>query len=453
MSLNQRRALYIFFILVFLTATPLISLYAIGYKIGSGFSFRKTGMLILDTEPKGAKIYLDGRIRQNFFKRIYAEDQSYVRTPAKIKNLLPGTYDVLVELPGYWPWQKKLTVNPGQSTFAEDISLFRKNMPELLESGAFIETAVSPGGRNLLTAESSDDKTTFSLIDLENGNKEDFIASGSDNTVNGLWSPNGERVIAGGFIFRVDDWDSPIALDRLIGHNIRNVRWDAINGNRVFYENDEGIHYYDLSDNREKTALVRSDPGDYLPKGDHLYFIKRETGSTRLLIRRLSDDQPAGEINLPNSSYSFLNTERDIINLYDNLSGTLYLIDPFSAYKPLVETLRNIKVAHWVNDNTLLCANDFEIWIFNPKNGRKILLTRISEPLSEVIWHPNNNNIIYVTEKSVNVIEMDDREKYNITKLIELEKIERPILNKKGDILYFSAKIGNQEGVYKLYLQ
>ena len=87
------------------------------------------------------------------------------------------------------------------------------------------------------------------------------------------------------------------------------------------------------------------------------------------------------------------------------------------------------------------------------KNGKKILLTRISEPLSEVIWHPNNNNIIYVTKKSVNVIELDDREKYNITKLIELEKIERPILNKKGDILYFSAKIGNQEGIYKLYIQ
>src|SRR3989339_1238981 len=133
MSLKQRQALFIFFILVFLTATPLISLYAIGYKIGSGFSFQKTGMLILDTDPKGAKIHLDGKIQQNFFKRIYAEEQSYIRTPAKIKNLLPGTYDVRVELPGFWPWQKKLTVNPGQSTFAADIRPFKKALPQLLE--------------------------------------------------------------------------------------------------------------------------------------------------------------------------------------------------------------------------------------------------------------------------------------------------------------------------------
>ena len=44
-------------------------------------------------------------------------------------------------------------------------------------------------------------------------------------------------------------------------------------------------------------------------------------------------------------------------------------------------------------------------------------------------------------------------EKRNITELVELDIIKWPFLNEKGDMLYFYAKIGNQEGLYKLAIQ
>jgi hypothetical protein len=37
--------------------------------------------------------------------------------------------------------------------------------------------------------------------------------------------------------------------------------------------------------------------------------------------------------------------------------------------------------------------------------------------------------------------------------LIELDIIRDPVLNRKGDALYFYSKIGNQEGIYKLVIQ
>ena len=453
MSLNQRRALYIFFILVFLTATPLISLYATGYKLGrGGFNFQKTGMLIIDTEPEGAKIYLDGEVQQDFFKKIYAKNKSYITTPAKIKNLLPGTYDVTVELPGFWPWRKKLTVHPGQSTFAEDISLFKKNVPELSLSGDFSDISVSPDNKNLLAIEYADDFAKFSLINLETESEKTFTASATDGLTLS-WSPNNKKVIAGNFIFEIEDWDNPISLNKLIGPRIKNVKWDAGNGNKVYYESAGGINCYDLSGNTEKLILNRPTLGDYLPDNDYLYFVDEETGSANLSVWDLNDNKLFRKINLPDSTYTFLNPGHSLINLYDNTHDILYLIDPFSAYKPLLETVSGVKRAHWVSDRTLLFANDFEIWVLNLTNHKKTLLTRIGQTLTGVIWHPNNNYVIFTTARSINAIELDDREKYNITKLLELEMVAYPAINKEGDGLYFFGKIGNQSGLYKLYIQ
>ncbi len=150
-------------------------------------------------------------------------------------------------------------------------------------------------------------------------------------------------------------------------------------------------------------------------------------------------------------NYYFINSTHSLLNLYDQDHQILYLIDPFSLfYSPLQETINNIKYTYWVNDNKLLYANDFEVWLFDLELNQKILLTRISQTIASIIWHPSNNYIIYSTDTTISTIELDEREKYNITEIIKLDKIAFPVLNQKGDTLYFYAKIGNQEGLYKL---
>src|SRR3989344_4788562 len=90
MTLKVRRIISLIFILLFLTIAPAIVLYAAGFK------FNKNNFIV---------------------------------TPAKIKNLLPGEYNLSLELNGYSGWQKKLTIYPGSSTFAEDIYLFKNDLP------------------------------------------------------------------------------------------------------------------------------------------------------------------------------------------------------------------------------------------------------------------------------------------------------------------------------------
>src|SRR3989338_2513423 len=108
MTLKVRRMLSLIFILLFLIIAPAIILYAAGFKLSkNGLAIQKTGMFIIDSNPRGAKIFINGQI----------------------KNLLPGEYDLSLELDGYWGWQKKLTVNPGTSTFVDNIYLFKNSLP------------------------------------------------------------------------------------------------------------------------------------------------------------------------------------------------------------------------------------------------------------------------------------------------------------------------------------
>ena len=131
----------------------------------------------------------------------------------------------------------------------------------------------------------------------------------------------------------------------------------------------------------------------------------------------------------------------------------LYLIDPLLEFNPLRETINNIKYTMWINDKKLLYANDFEVWLFDVNESKKTLLTRISRGINNILWHPSNNYVIFSTDKTINIIELDDREKRNIIELIKLENIKWLTLGEDGNILYFYAKIGNQEGLYKLAIQ
>src|SRR3989339_135952 len=362
MTLKTRKFLYLFFVFLFIVITPIISMYAAGYKFSGGFKVQKTGSLIINSNPRGARILINNKVQQNIFKKIFSSGGGYITTPAKIKNLSPEEYTVEINLKDYLPWKKKLTINPGQSTFAEDINLFKDNLPLLMMPKTEINSTISPNNKRLITI---NDENEIIFIDIDSETEKILKTENkilTDSIIR--WSENSKKIIINNEIFDLNNPENPISLNKIIGKNIDDIKWDINNDNKI-----------------------------------------------------------------------------------------LYKIDPYDNFKPLRETINNITKTYWADDTRLLYTNDFEVWIFNLKNLQKKLLTRISQKIDNIIWHPSNNNIIYSTNKNINVIELDDREKYNITKIIELDGITNTVLNKKGDTLYFYAQIGNQKGLYKLLIQ
>lgn len=447
MKTIHRKILFITFVLAFLIITPLVSLYATGYKLGNGFNIEKTGILIMDTEPKGAKIYLNDKVQTTFLKKIIAQSGNFITTPAKIKNLLPGEYNVRVELPGYWTWQKKLTIKPGESTFAEDINLFKKNTPLLLIGGSYDEILL-PKNKNFLFASNEKEAIQFNLSNEDI--KSFSTASGTSLYFDSvLWSPKEESLITRNLIFNTNDWVNPISSALIAGEGT-DIKWK--NDTSIYYLNNSNLYLHNLKSDVNESIVNDQKIVTYLPKGNAIYFTSEDEESTYLNSFEIDTKKIKGIVKLQKGNYEFINPENRIINLRDKSTDNLHLIDPAISLKPLRQTIENVKKTHWIDENKLLFANNFEIWIFDLSSLNASLITRISNKIDEIIWHPSNNYIIYSTDKNINVLELDNREKYNITKIIELNTIKNLKINTKGDILYFLSEIGNQKGVFKLMI-
>lgn len=452
MSLFTRRILYVSFIIAFLTIAPMAIFYAAGYKFSlKGVKLQKTGAFILDSEPQGAKIFINNKPQQTFLKKYTTDENGFSKTPAKIKGLLPGEYNLKLELDGYRPWQKKLTVYPGASTYAEDVHLFKKDLPILLAQGEISGAAASPD-KNKIAVSNNGQILILNLADEKQIKL--AAASGSADMIFS-WAPSGKKILADKTVFNIENAEESRDLTDFIKTEINKIKWDEASDDKLYYRDKNNINSFTLSTKANQIILEGQQFEDYLIKDNYLYFISRLSGSANLNIFNIGSRQLIRTVDLPSSTnFYFINSNHKLLNLYDENHQILYLIDPFSSfYSPLRETINNVKYAYWANGDKLLYANDFEIWLFDLNANKKILLTRVSQIITEVIWHPSNNYIIYCAENAVNAIELDERDRYNITEIIKLDKISFPFLSQEGDVLYFYAKIGNREGLYKLNIQ
>ncbi|MFH1799324.1 MAG: PEGA domain-containing protein [Candidatus Omnitrophota bacterium] len=135
-----RKILFYLFFALYLVLCPMIILYALGYiftpKVEEGFA--KTGLIHIETLPPNAFLSIGN-------KR-YIE-----RTPATIRNLLPGPYDVKIFLRGYRPWERKVKVDPGKAVNLEKVLLVPQSIKaRTLVAEPFEDLLPVPGTRYLL---------------------------------------------------------------------------------------------------------------------------------------------------------------------------------------------------------------------------------------------------------------------------------------------------------------
>ncbi|MFA5177070.1 MAG: PEGA domain-containing protein [Candidatus Omnitrophota bacterium] len=123
MSNDQRIRAVLFYlsVAIFFTGLPVILSSSLGYKFNPRtLKFTKTGIISLKTQPPGASIYLDGKLLND-------------KTPATINELLPGSYNVKLELKYHYSWFFQVNVEPRKVVRLEKIILFptRPNIEQL----------------------------------------------------------------------------------------------------------------------------------------------------------------------------------------------------------------------------------------------------------------------------------------------------------------------------------
>lgn len=114
MSGEQKIRAFLFYLSVsiFFTGLPFILSFSLGYKFNlHTFKFAKAGLIALKTEPQGASIYLNNILLSE-------------KTPFTINELLPGKYNLRLQLQEHYPWVREVSVEAGKVTRLEKIILF-----------------------------------------------------------------------------------------------------------------------------------------------------------------------------------------------------------------------------------------------------------------------------------------------------------------------------------------
>jgi len=107
-----RTILFYLSLLVFLIGLPFILSFALSYKFDPHtFKFTKTGIISIRTQPAGGVIYLGNKVLNE-------------KTPATIYELVPGNYNLKIEMDEYYPWSAEARVDAGKVTRLEQIILF-----------------------------------------------------------------------------------------------------------------------------------------------------------------------------------------------------------------------------------------------------------------------------------------------------------------------------------------
>lgn len=460
MSPITRKIILILFIIAFLTISPAILIYALGYQVNwNNFNLQKTGSLIIETNPKGAKIFIDDQPQTTFFKSFYSQDNSFITTPATLKNIAPGTYNIRLELEGYWTWTKQLAIQANQSTFLENVRLFANNDPlpiKYCDNQTTPKLYISPDGEYQVVVNNQNNKNQLFLLDTTN-NQAKFLLE-SETPINYIaWSKNNKKILINNTLynFKNNSLSEDFELNYRLQTPANQLRWGDNDQEMYYVNNQNKIYSFNINgqENNLIANLTQQVITDYLIKNGYLYTLSNDIikQTSKLQIIKLSNQELISQLDLPLlSNYYFINQDNEFLNIYEPKKKNLYLLKtnlPIATDYHLETIASNL--SQWTDDK-LLYATDFEIWIWDQNSLQKTLLTRVSDRITAIFWHADDNYIIYSTANSIISLELDDRSRHSITTLVEMEKIDQPFLNQAGDLLIFYGLKGNDAAIYQL---
>ncbi len=423
--------------------TAFFSLYAAGYRLSLSSILKgealiqKTGILVLDSKPKGANIFLWRQFRGILFNDNVLRNKK-LRTPYKIKNLLPGEYVLNLELDGYWPWQQKINIYPGHSSYIEDIVLFRKNLPIKFTDSLTQKISLCPLDKKIILEDNKkiiDLKTEQEIFLGDNISSIDFLGPG-------LVLLNSNLI----FDYLKNDYVDLKNNNFPDGGNIK-----AISGD-LFYLQD-GLRSYSIKSGKEDILFSLDNIIDFEVSSNFYFLVLKDDQETSLQVYSRRQKDLIRSIKLPISdNYEIISPDNysNFIYIYDRVFEKIYVINLSFEFDRSWKVVDNVDGFNFIDGENFVYHSDNEIYVFNSGSAENFLISRLNKEVKSLVWHPKNY-IIYSTDKDIFILDL----KYDnqVINLVSLEKVSNLALDRIGSVLYFTGKISNQEGLYKLFIQ
>lgn len=388
--------LSVFALIIF--GTYIISIIAKGYQLNfkNGTVLQATGLLSATSKPKSASVFIDDRL-------VTATDDTI--------NLPPGEYNIRISKDGYLPWKKTVQIKK-EIVYQTDTQLF-SSVPDLQPvtlSGA-INPSLSPDGSKIIFA----------------------VASASASINNGL--------------YQIELNDNIIPINKKMPHqiaqNFPNLDWskftfDFSPNSRQILANlkNSNITYLISLDSQINTKTI----SDVTPR---ISIIKEDwENQSKQLIAAKIEKLPLDIKNLISTdsakNISFSQTEDKILYLAkDNSKIKENIITPPPAQSTQIQTRDIKKGNYYVYD----IKDDTNFWI-GPQNS-------VTNPF----WLPNSNNIVFIEDKKIKVIEYDATNKQVLFAGNFNPNVVFPWSDGSRIITLTSAYIGAPENLYSITIR
>ncbi|PIR94220.1 hypothetical protein COT97_02555 [Candidatus Falkowbacteria bacterium CG10_big_fil_rev_8_21_14_0_10_39_11] len=437
MNIHIRRFIALTFILAFVIIAPILIFYTAGYRYNPKKQQLATaGTLVIQTSPRAAVVSLNG--------------QNAYNTPIRLTDLSPQKYLINVTKDGYYPWKKTLSVNAQETTFAEDIILFKQSSPRKISNLLIDSMLVTPDHKGTALLSQSAGGVEIFYYNFGNENIEKIYST--TNTMNKLnlsWSKDGNFLLvsanAPGINSIIINRTAPsvtISVDDFIDQ-AKNIKFSLENDNVLFATSENKIVEATIQNKILLTNTVAEIDAaietDFIVYNGYLYSMSKiKDNETEIFRNNLNEeaDRPEPRIILPNGQYKIANVVDNhlVIEETENnktifvqleLNSILTSISSLSAYD------------YFEKQNILLTADRNEIITYDlNKYNSETTITRVSDGIDHACWYPESNYIVFTLNQQAKIIELDERDSRNQWEL-PIDHILDMTLDKKGENIYF----------------
>lgn len=380
--------------LFFITFAPWLLFYVQGVTFNTIHErIDHTGILAVETEPGGARVVLNGAGTD--------------RTPAAMRFLPAGDYDISLEKEGYFSWQKRLSILENKVTWVNPnpdklVLLASNQKPRAIANS--VTTAASLDEETIYYA--SGHKLVFlSGVDFQQTQSYGF----PEQLVSVTPFPNNTQFLVQG---KTRSWY--FERNRELLREVTTIIPPTAN---VLFVGDNALITLDgmtLSSVNTKQTVIRE---NVLAMGfidGQLYSLEKNGATSTLFYyvwNETAQEKPFITLfeNIPHflSNQIFITKNKEIFLLGD---GTLHRVN--QELEPLAQQVSTIYFDQ--SATTLLLARPGELDYYNFDEKKIKLISRSSEIFISPRLKRNLNYAFVLHENSLKAIELDDRDHQNV---------------------------------------